>query len=268
MSKESRAPASRGARKERALSVMILLDEGRDTRAYTIRYKTLRWLGIGGALGAIFLLGMIVSWGYLAVRANRVGALETEVAQLSGQESQVAALAEELEAVESAYESLRGLFGSSAAPEAGDLWLPPSAGRSGASRVPDATAEAGAPSEWPLTEPGFLTRTPMEGGNEEHPGVDIAVPTGSYVRAAGTGTVTETGADGVYGNYVIVDHGEGYRSLYGHASLILATAGSEVRRDEVIALSGSSGRSTAPHLHFEISKDGVPIDPLTFVEQP
>jgi murein DD-endopeptidase MepM/ murein hydrolase activator NlpD len=210
----------------------------------------------------------MASWGYFAVKAHRAQELEREVARLSGQDAQVAALAQELDAVESAYEGLRALFGTSAPAEAGDLWLPPSAGRAGTGAVRNVSSEAGAPTEWPLTEPGFLTRTPMEGGGEEHPGIDIAVPTGSYVRAAGSGTVVETGADGVYGNYVVVDHGDGYRSLYGHASLVLAAVGEEVRRDEVIALSGSSGQSTAPHLHFEITKDDLLVDPLTLVAQP
>jgi murein DD-endopeptidase MepM/ murein hydrolase activator NlpD len=72
----------------------------------------------------------------------------------------------------------------------------------------------------------------------------------------------------VYGIFLVLDHGEEYRSLYAHASLLLVTVGDRVRRDEVIALTGSSGRSTAPHLHFEIRRDGEPVDPLTMVTQP
>jgi len=102
----------------------------------------------------------------------------------------------------------------------------------------------------------------------DHPGVDIAVPTDSYVRASGAGTVVDVGEDPVYGYFVVLDHGEGYTSIYGHASLTLVTRGQRVRRNEVIALSGSTGRSTAPHLHFEILLNGEAVDPLTLVHQP
>ena len=99
-------------------------------------------------------------------------------------------------------------------------------------------------------------------------GVDIAVPTDSYIRAAGGGTVVDGGEDPVYGRFVVLDHGEGYSSLYGHASQILVERGQRVRKNEVIALSGSTGRSTAPHLHFEILLNGEAVDPLSMVTQP
>ena len=107
-----------------------------------------------------------------------------------------------------------------------------------------------------------------EGQGGDHPGVDIAVPTDSYIRAAGAGTVVDVGEDAVYGYFVVLDHGDGYTSLYGHASLNLVTRGQRVRRNEVIALTGSTGRSTAPHLHFEILLNGEAVDPLTLVDQP
>ena len=80
--------------------------------------------------------------------------------------------------------------------------------------------------------------------------------------------MVEVGDDPVYGRFVSLDHGEGYRSLYAHASVALVEVGQRVRRNEVIALSGSTGRSTAPHLHFEILLSGAPVDPLTMVRQP
>ena len=113
-----------------------------------------------------------------------------------------------------------------------------------------------------------MTQNLLEGGDGEHPGLDIAVPSQSYIRAAGAGTIEEAGTDPVYGNFVTVDHGEGYLTLYAHASEILVQAGQRVRRNEVIALTGSTGRSTAPHLHFEIRLDGETVDPLTLVDPP
>jgi murein DD-endopeptidase MepM/ murein hydrolase activator NlpD len=80
--------------------------------------------------------------------------------------------------------------------------------------------------------------------------------------------VRDAGTDDVYGNYILIDHGDGLESMYGHASRLFVRAGDRVERNEVIALSGSTGRSTAPHLHFEVRKDGEPVDPLTYVTQP
>ena len=80
--------------------------------------------------------------------------------------------------------------------------------------------------------------------------------------------MVDVGEDEVYGRFVVLDHGGGYTSLYGHASLTLVVRGQQVRQREVIALSGSTGRSTAPHLHFEILLDGEVVDPLTLVTQP
>jgi murein DD-endopeptidase MepM/ murein hydrolase activator NlpD len=121
---------------------------------------------------------------------------------------------------------------------------------------------------WPLTERGFVTRGLHEGLEGGHPGLDIAVASDSYIRAAGGGTVIDIGEDAVYGRYVVLDHGGGYSTLYGHASLHLVGLGQTVRERQVIALSGSTGRSTGPHLHFEVLVDGEHVDPLTVVEQP
>ena len=102
-----------------------------------------------------------------------------------------------------------------------------------------------------------------------HPGVDIAIPTGSYIRAAGAGRVVEVGEDDpTFGKYVRIDHENGYETLYAHASDISVELGEEVRKNEVIALSGSTGESTAPHLHFEIWFEGETVDPLELVEEP
>ena len=114
---------------------------------------------------------------------------------------------------------------------------------------------------------GFITRS-IGGGQSSHPGLDIAVPRESYIRAAGDGIVKAAGIDDVYGNYVVIDHGARLESVYGHASKFFVTAGDRVRRADLIGLTGSTGRSTAPHLHFEVRRDGKAVDPLAYVRQP
>ncbi|MBA3258470.1 MAG: M23 family metallopeptidase [Gemmatimonadales bacterium] len=126
-----------------------------------------------------------------------------------------------------------------------------------------------APRGWPLDEPGYVTRGQIgTGGRDEaHPGLDIAVTTGTIVRASGGATVNQVGEDPEYGLFVLLDHPDGYQSMYGHLSRILVGAGSTVSRGEAIGLSGNSGRSTAPHLHFEIRQEGSALDPRTMVKQ-
>jgi murein DD-endopeptidase MepM/ murein hydrolase activator NlpD len=105
------------------------------------------------------------------------------------------------------------------------------------------------------------------GRDEPHPGLDIAVPIGSQVRASGGATVNQIGDDPEYGLYVLLNHPEEYQTMYGHLSRIIVTDGQNVEAGEVIGLSGNSGRSTAPHLHFEIRQRGTSLDPRTMVKQ-
>jgi murein DD-endopeptidase MepM/ murein hydrolase activator NlpD len=101
-----------------------------------------------------------------------------------------------------------------------------------------------------------------------HPGMDIAVASGSHILASGSGVVAEVGEDSVYGRYVRIAHPGGYESLYAHASELLVRARQRVPAGEVIALSGSTGVSSAPHLHFEIRRNGRPVDPVTMIHNP
>ncbi len=120
------------------------------------------------------------------------------------------------------------------------------------------------PTLWPVR--GEISRgfSEKKGG---HKGIDIAVARGTPVRAAGDGTVDFAGPDEVFGNMIILNHGSGISSLYGHNSSLTATRGEMVRKGQIIAYSGSSGRSSAPHLHFEISRYGKQMDPLTFLSE-
>jgi murein DD-endopeptidase MepM/ murein hydrolase activator NlpD len=120
-----------------------------------------------------------------------------------------------------------------------------------------------------LDEQGYITRGQVKAGerDEPHPGIDIAVAIGSLVRASGGGAVRQVGEDAEYGNFVLLEHSAGYQTMYGHLSRILVTQDATVAPGQVIGLSGNSGRSTAPHLHFEIRHGGASLDPLTLVKE-
>ena len=109
-------------------------------------------------------------------------------------------------------------------------------------------------------------RDPFTGERRGHSGMDLAVPTGTSVRAALPGTVTvSTYNQGGYGYYVMIDHGNGLSTLYGHNSQLLARVGQTVEAGDVIALSGSTGRSTGPHLHFEVRINGERTNPRSYL---
>jgi murein DD-endopeptidase MepM/ murein hydrolase activator NlpD len=99
-----------------------------------------------------------------------------------------------------------------------------------------------------------------------HNGIDIALPVGTPVKAADGGTVKFSGRYGDYGNLVIIDHGDGYETYYGHNKNLLVSKGDKVYKGQTIALSGETGRATGPHLHFEVRRFGVPANPLKFLD--
>lgn len=100
-----------------------------------------------------------------------------------------------------------------------------------------------------------------------HEGVDLAVAQGTPILATEAGKVTYSGWLGGYGNFVSIDHGGGFVSRYGHASVLLVHAGQKIKKGQTIALVGSTGNSTGPHLHFEVVSNGKPRNPLAMINK-
>lgn len=98
-----------------------------------------------------------------------------------------------------------------------------------------------------------------------HAGVDFGVETGTRIRSTAAGTVTAAGSAGGYGNMVEIDHGNGVSTRYAHLAVVLVSVGERVKADQVIAKSGSTGRSTGPHLHYEVRLNGQAVDPMRFL---
>ena len=121
------------------------------------------------------------------------------------------------------------------------------------------------PSIWPAA--GYVS-SPYGlrfNGTEFHQGIDIAADMGAPIVATADGVVTAAGWNGGYGNMVDVDHGGGIVTRYGHASALAVTVGQQVRRGEVIAYVGSTGRSTGPHVHYEVRVNGAPVNPAGYL---
>ncbi len=120
-----------------------------------------------------------------------------------------------------------------------------------------------APCPGPIMSP-FGTRVhPISRVRKMHTGVDIGAGYGVSVKAAGTGKVIQTGWFGGYGNCVIIDHGGGRSTLYGHLSRITCSSGSDIKQGVEVGKVGSTGYSTGPHLHFEVRINGTPVNPQT-----
>jgi murein DD-endopeptidase MepM/ murein hydrolase activator NlpD len=118
---------------------------------------------------------------------------------------------------------------------------------------------------WPvtgtITSPFGWRSNPFGGSPEFHQGLDIAAPQGTTVTAAAGGTVIMAQWYGGYGNYILIDHGGGYSTGYGHLSAMYVSSGQSVQRGQAIGAVGSTGQSTGPHLHFEVRIAGKPVDP-------
>jgi murein DD-endopeptidase MepM/ murein hydrolase activator NlpD len=150
----------------------------------------------------------------------------------------------------------------------GQLWrgfgsgLNPSPGGSWANQL-------NAPSLWPVM--GTITSSfgerldPFNGEGAFHAGIDIATSYGVSVRAAADGVVVKASFGGGYGREIVIDHGNGIQTVYGHLSGFAITEGEQVKRGQVIGYVGSSGRSTGPHLHYEVRIHNTPVNPHKYL---
>jgi murein DD-endopeptidase MepM/ murein hydrolase activator NlpD len=117
---------------------------------------------------------------------------------------------------------------------------------------------------WKTSSFGYR-RSPFTGRRELHKGLDIAAPNGSPIIAPADGVVTYSARKGLMGNMISIKHGYGLLTRYGHLSKMLKKKGEKVERGEIIALVGSTGRSTGPHLHYEVRLNGVPVNPEKYI---
>lgn len=123
------------------------------------------------------------------------------------------------------------------------------------------------PASGKITSKFGYRRSPINGKSQFHKGIDIANTQGTSIFAAGTGVVTFSGWNSGYGKTIIISHGYGYRSVYAHNFKNLVEVGDKVNKGDVIAKMGSTGKSTGPHVHFEIHYKGEQVDPQKILTQ-
>jgi murein DD-endopeptidase MepM/ murein hydrolase activator NlpD len=251
-------------KQKRYLTVVLHRDGDVASRSLRAPLWVARTLAVTAAVVGTVLLIAVSLYSPIVRTAARVPGLNREIARLRAENEKVRELAGALEAMEASYGQLQSMLGADVVPVrsrpgaaavAFPVYASPPASRGPQREI--------APLRWPLDDAGFVTRGTVAAGvgEEEHAGLDVAVPVGTPIRAAGDGLVAESTEHPEYGLFVRILHPNGYETMYGHASRLLTVAGDSVRSGQVIALSGSTGRSTAPHLHFEVRRGGRSIDP-------
>jgi murein DD-endopeptidase MepM/ murein hydrolase activator NlpD len=251
---------------ERNLTLIVVPHGDLETRSFVVSYRKLKIIGASVCVLVFVMAIVIASWFPVASLAATVPALKKDLETLESERAKVAELAKALSDVEAQYERVRVLLGADAPAAGSPPMLPPLRPDSTTSEPPP-LSRSNDVTDWPMAVRGFLTQT-VTAGRRSHPGIDIAVALNSEVRAAGAGMVITAGSDEVYGNYIVLDHGAGLQTVYGHLNKFFVKPGDEVSRSQRIALSGSTGRSTASHLHFEVRRNGEFLDPMRFVRQP
>ena len=259
------------ARPHPRVTILIQTDGSLETR----QIRMPRWAARALVIAAIAVASLVVLGAafYLPVArsAARVPVLERRVARLETENARIGDLARALDSADVRYARLRAMIGADVVPDplvrSSDVPVaPPLVAR--APLAPLRGDGAVRPAHWPLDDPGYITRGQVIGGSDDaHPGLDVAVTIGSLVRATADGSVAETGEDPEYGTFVLLQHGDDYQSMYGHLSRSLVRVGQHVLAGEVIGLSGNTGNSSAPHLHFEVRHRGQVVDPLTLVKE-
>ena len=128
------------------------------------------------------------------------------------------------------------------------------------------------PLRWPVRGPVRsefgMRQSPLSGEPEDHKGIDIGSPPGTPVQSPAAGTVVAASSGGGYGRHVTVDHGYRVKSRYGHLEKLDVKVGQHVEKGDVIGLVGSTGRSTGPHLHYEVLVEGKQVNPRRFLDRP
>ena len=117
---------------------------------------------------------------------------------------------------------------------------------------------------WTSSKFGYR-KSPFSGKREFHKGIDIACNRGTEICATADGVVSFAGRRGLFGNMVIIDHGHGFVTRYGHTNKILIKRGANVKKGDIIATVGNTGRSTGPHLHYEVLLNGIPVNPVKYM---
>ena len=240
-------------------SVVITSTESGGTKYFFISKK---WLKIIAA--SVFVVLLIL--GYIIINYSRVyyQALETVIlkrrnAEIEKEFAKLQEIKDNLERMEMHNKKLKVMLGIDQTPSEVEPNLDTVSYDYSSKIEMLSTTEGNIPSLLPTT--GRISRS----FSPEHHGIDIAAPRFSPVVSAASGVVRATGWDSIFGNYVIVDHTVNYSTFYGHLNSVDVTANDRVTGGRIIGTIGSTGKSTSPHLHYEVRFHHKPVDPVGYL---
>jgi len=251
------------------ISLLIVPEDGSPIINLRLRRSVFRFLK-GLAVGIILLvpLAAVSYWKFFVV-ASQNRRLRVENEELRSKAEKVATLAQDLERIKAARSQLRAMLGGEVGllEEGYSLGGADTSGAMAFSKG-DSRGSRLVPFIWPAAgkvSAEFGERRGLLGG--KHEGIDIAAPQGTPVYATADGEVIFAGWTDDMGNLVIIKHGDRFSTRYGHNQKLLVKKGQYVRKGEQIALVGNSGRSTAPHLHYEVWDGGKAVNPRKFLPE-
>ena len=252
--------------------VILIPDDERSSREYSISRGMVFLLGFLMIMMIGLVIAILLTHAELLRRAHQADELAVELAETGARLEKLNELSDELEEMRSFQERLLIMLGVQGPAVAGSdtlmaLWLTEDPGHDtdAASELERAAAVVMTPPPdlWPVS--GYVTREYGEGnqarGIVPHHGIDIAGPEDAPIKAAGKGRVLRARWDDFLGNFLEIQHGFGYVTVYGHCSRLTVQEGDRVDRGQLIGHLGGTGQASAPHLHFEVWKEGVAIDP-------
>ena len=260
-----------------AMIIHVQRESGLANRTLIFTQRQVRLFRVGAiVLGSLIAFGA-VSWFFLAAQAARVPYLTRRVNQLQHDVSRLDTLQHSLNELAARFQQVQHMMGSASIGPAGALQtgaLPAGAPAADSASKPKAPSVATAPAvaaapavdsislpdQWPLPMAGTLLASTS-------PALEIAVPMGTPIRAAGAGLIVEVADDSVLGKVVRIDHRSGYETIYGGANEVRVSKGQHVAAGTVIALSGDTPGSFEPHLHFEMRRHGVAIDASSVIKK-
>lgn len=248
-------------KRNRYLTVIVVPHHKGRQRSYHLSSSLIKWLAVAGCLLALAVLALVVSYGKIYWRAGQYELMRKQHALMEDEFAKLQQIKEELSRLRSEEAKVRQMLG---VPRQPDTLAVAEIARSAPNREPPPSPPErdGHGGQMPVMMPtrGWIS----SGFSAQHQGVDIAARQGQPVLATADGMVEFAGWDYYFGRKVVLRHGERHATVYGHCEKLLVLQGQPVRRGQVIALVGSSGKSTGPHLHYEIHLDGKIVDPVNY----
>ncbi|NIM19325.1 MAG: peptidoglycan DD-metalloendopeptidase family protein [Candidatus Latescibacteria bacterium] len=263
---------------KKTLSIILVPHDDSRTRQYQLSYRLLYTFLVLTGIALLVISIFIVTYGSVLRHSKRAANLESQNQRLLRQSAQVDSLRGELVRLQAMSIQIKKMLGINLTPE--DSILVASLSpivkspaiqefqeEEGVGEEEQKAMLKAFPTLWPVK--GYVTRGFHTTGGEKsadyHPGIDIAARRNTPIRASAEGIVVTDAWDDTYGYMVVIDHGFGIYTLYGHNARNLVKNGDRVARGQIIAFVGNTGKSTAPHLHFEIRENGVPKDPNNYL---